>query len=177
MMGRAVRPLSVSVNKLGNGQADVLGNPPKQGGDNIMTSVEWHGCSAPVRMSVLAVGPALTNKLKAKPQQPRFDLAGLQNGGRAHQLSDLDGMRADEFGFEAGFAILQQHPDDLFHVRQEFIDCRALRMSARPARDMAHVETGICVAFNNCRVATHGIPSFCESSYKCKHNGSGLTSP
>ena len=45
-----------------------------------MTGVEWHSCAAPVRMSVLAVGPPLTNKLKPKPQQPRSTSRGFRTG-------------------------------------------------------------------------------------------------
>ncbi len=105
------------------------------------------------------------------------DFAGLENGSRAQRLSDLDGMCSYELGFEPGLAVLKQHLYDLLQIGQEFIDRRALRMCARPARNMAHVGPGVAVPFYNCRIATHGNLPIRKSLYNNKLHGSGPSSP
>ncbi len=123
------------------------------------------------------MGSALPNQLKAKLEQSGLDFAGLENGSRAQRLSDLDGMCSYELGFEPGLAVLKQHLYDLLQIGQEFIDRRALRMCARPARNMAHVGPGVAVPFYNCRIATHGNLPIRKLLYNNKLHGSGPSSP
>ena len=123
------------------------------------------------------MGSALPNQLKAKLEQSGLDFAGLENGGRAQRLSDLDGMCSYKLCFEPGLAVLKQHLYDLLQIGQEFIDRRALRMCARPARNMAHVGPGVAVPFYNCCIATHGNLPICKLLHNNKLHGSGLTSP
>ena len=86
-------------------------------------------------------------------------------------------MSSYELGFEPGLAVLKQHLYDLLQIGQEFIDRRALRMCARPARNMAHVGPGVAVPFYNCRIATHGNLPIRKLLYNNKLHRSGLTSP
>ena len=123
------------------------------------------------------MGSALPNQLKAKLEPSGLDFAGLENGSRAQRLSDLDGMCSYELGFEPGLAVLKQHLYDLLQIGQEFIDRRALRMCARPARNMAHVGPGVAVPFYNCRIATHGNLPIRKLLYNNKLHGSGPSSP
>ena len=113
-------------------------------------------------------------RTNSKPSwSSRADFAGLENGGRAQRLSDLDGMCSYELGFEPGLAVLKQHLYDLLQIGQEFIDRCALRMCARPARNMAHVGPGVAVPFYNCRIATHGNLPIRKLLYNNKLHGSG----
>ena len=74
-----------------------------------MSREAWNGTVVPrpSGCTILSMGSALPNQLKAKLEQSGLDFAGLENGGRAQRLSDLDGVCSYELGFEPGLAVLK----------------------------------------------------------------------
>jgi len=59
-------------------------------------------------MAELLVRAALTHFDETKRAENRDDLARLENRNAWHSVHD-DGLRADEFCFELGLAIAEQH--------------------------------------------------------------------
>ena len=68
---------------------------------------------ATVRMTILLVGPALTNLCEPMFSQKRFNLMGLQNRW-PRDLSDPDCLHANKLRFQRWLSILEQHSED-FH--------------------------------------------------------------
>jgi len=64
-------------------------------------------------------------------------------------------MSADELSFELRVTVLQEHGDDLLEVAQEVVDGGALGVGAGPPWDVADVEAGVTVAFDDCCVGSH----------------------
>jgi hypothetical protein len=66
-----------------------------------------------------------------------------------------DALRADEFSFEAGFAILQQHGNNLAQIVLKFIERFRLRMSSGKSGHVAHKQPGILIAFDDSSEGLH----------------------
>jgi hypothetical protein len=87
--------------------------------------VKRHRGSSPVRMTVLAMGSALSNLGKPDTFEDPGNLARLENRDVTH-LRDLDGLRAHEFSLELGLPILEKHRYDLFEVLSQLVDAGTL---------------------------------------------------
>ena len=59
----------------------------KQCRRNIAATVKWYGRAAAIRVSVLAMGPALTSLNEAQSFKQRRNLAWLENGQRARHYA------------------------------------------------------------------------------------------
>jgi len=116
------------------------------------------GGGAAVGMPILAMRTALPCQREAVALQEPFDLPRLQNGDGAHELRDLNRVRANELRFEAGLPILQEQFDHLPEVGEQLVHGSTLRMGARPARNVPDEQAGICVALDDggeCAHRTH----------------------
>ena len=67
------------------------------------------------------------------------------------------GASADEFRFERGLAVFEEHLGHLLQVRPKFIERVALRMRARSAGNIADVDAGLRVAFDDSIVGPHDV--------------------
>jgi hypothetical protein len=123
-MSLAVLPLPPS-DEVADVHSDVSRDHAKQGRGDVSTRVKRHRCSPPVRMTVLAMGSALSNLGKTETFEDPGNLARLENRDITH-LCDLDGLRAHKFSLELGFPILEKHRYDLFEVLPQFVDAGAL---------------------------------------------------
>jgi hypothetical protein len=63
------------------------------------------------------------------------DFVGLEDGRIPHASSDCDVLNPYELGFQLGFAVFQEHGNDLLQVAAEFVKCFSLGMSTRKAGD------------------------------------------
>jgi len=70
-----VMPRSISLKKLFNGKPDIPGNLAQQRGGNVPASVERYRGTPTVGMTVLAMGTALANLMKAELHEVRGDLS------------------------------------------------------------------------------------------------------
>ena len=68
-------------------------------------------------------------------------------------------VNADEFGLQPGFAILQQHRNDLAQIPVNFVERGALGMRTGEARYIGDVGAGIGAPFDDSVVVPHaGLP-------------------
>ncbi|GAB6043268.1 hypothetical protein JCM17961_39460 [Endothiovibrio diazotrophicus] len=98
-----------------DGYPNVAGDLSQQDWGDVSPFVDGDCRSATIGMAVLAVGAPLANQSKAHAFQNGLDLLRFENGEIATHLGfsgDSHILRADEFRFHAGFAILQQHLHD-----------------------------------------------------------------
>jgi hypothetical protein len=63
-------------------QANIARDLSEQRGRNISAAVEGYGCAAAIRVSVLAMGPALAGFDEAESFKQRRNLAGLEHWQR-----------------------------------------------------------------------------------------------
>ena len=78
--------------------------------------MEGYGRSAPIRVSKLAVRPALAHLYEPEPLKERDDLARLEDRDRAWHSGDLDCLDTDELGLKLWLPILQEHLHNLLKV-------------------------------------------------------------
>ena len=83
------------------------------------------------------------------------DLPRLQSREARHVLGNRDRLDADELGFQAGFAVLEEHRNDLLEIGLELVERFRLTMGAREAGDIADQEAGVGIALDNCCVVPH----------------------
>ena len=104
-------------------------------------------------MPKLRVRAALPHLNKPQTQKPRDDVARLENRRGAH-LRDLDGLRADELGFDRWLAILKQHRDHFAEILLQLIQALALTVRARKPGNVPDIEPGFGIAPDDHRVAS-----------------------
>ena len=68
---------------------------------------------------------------------------------------DDECLRTDELGFESWVAIFEEHRNDVFEIASELVDHLSLGVSAGPAGDIADVQTGPDISFDDGDVRTH----------------------
>jgi hypothetical protein len=78
---------SAAPKELLHSQADIARDLSEERGRNVSAAVERYGRAAAIRVSVLAMGPALTGFYEAESFKQRRDLAGLENWQRARHYS------------------------------------------------------------------------------------------
>jgi hypothetical protein len=105
-------------------------------------------------MAKLFVRSALTDFDEAQRGKDRDDFAGFEDRDARH--SDDDGLRADEFGFELGFAVFEQHGDDFAKVGVQLVEGGALTVRAPESRHIAHVKLRVRTMLDDRRIRTHG---------------------
>jgi hypothetical protein len=81
------------IEKVFNGQPDVLGDLPQQDGRNIAAAVKWNGSGTAVDMTKLLMCATLTHFYKAQLQEDRDDFARLKDRDARHS-SDYHSLRA-----------------------------------------------------------------------------------
>jgi hypothetical protein len=69
------------------GQADIARDLSEQGRRNVSAAVEGYGCAAAIRVSVLAMGSALTGFDEAESFKQGRDLARLENWQRTRHYA------------------------------------------------------------------------------------------
>ena len=79
-----------------------------------------NGGYATIGVSELLVRASLPDLSKAQALKKGHHLARLEDRWLRHG-SGLDGLDADEFGFELGFSILEEEGDDFLQVAVEFV--------------------------------------------------------
>jgi len=107
--GARTAPLTV-LEQIIDVQADILGDLAQQNRREVAAGVKRHRGRATIGVAELLVRTALAHLGKPERQQNGNDLARLENRDARHSGHD-HGLRADEFGFELGLAIVEQHGD------------------------------------------------------------------
>ncbi|NIM51733.1 MAG: hypothetical protein GTN78_25815 [Gemmatimonadales bacterium] len=83
------------------------------------------------------------------PLQKALDFARLEYRNRTQRLRHANGVCAYELRFEGRLAIVRQQFDDLFEIREQFVDRSSLGVGAGPAWDVAHEQPGVGVSFDD----------------------------
>jgi len=85
-----------------------------------------------------------------KPQalQPRDHLAGFEDGCPGHD-SGHDGLDADEFGFKAGLAILEEKGDDFLQIAVELVERLALAVRPGKSGDVADEKSRVRITLHD----------------------------
>jgi len=92
-----------------SGQPYVPGNLAQQNRGDVSSWMAWDGRAPTVHVPVLHVRTSLPDQLEAESLQKPADLSWLQNRNLSHVLIHLDGLGADELGFERGSAVFEEH--------------------------------------------------------------------
>jgi len=143
-------------------ETDILRDLTKQDRRDVASGVDRDGGRAAVGVSELLVRAALAHFDEAEPREDRDDLARLKNRDARHSFDD-DGLRADEFGLELRFAVLEQHRNHFAKIRVQLIERRSLAVRSRESRYVAHVEARIRAVLDNGGKSGHGANSSRES--------------
>ena len=109
---------------------------------------------AAIGVAELLVRAALADLPKTQPLEPCHHLAGLEDWWLGHN-SRHDGLDAYEFGFKLRFAILKEQRDDLLEVAVEFIERLRLAVGTGKAGDVADIQPGVRIAFDDCGKGLH----------------------
>lgn len=120
-------------------QANVLGDLANEYRRDIAAGVKRNRSRPTVRMAKLLVRTALPYFGEAKREQDGDNFSRLQDR-HAARLSDKYGLSADEFGFQLGIAVFQEHGDHLAQVRMQLVERRPLAMCAAESRHIADVQ-------------------------------------
>lgn len=102
---------------------------------------------------------ALANFSVSEALENRYELGSFENGNVPHGSSYGDGLNADEFHFQFGLAVLQQHRYDFPQVTIQLIETFSLRMSTRKAGHEPNIKTGFSVFLNYCSECSQCINS------------------
>ena len=143
--------------KLTDGESCIFCDPTQQEWRNVSAGVERDGGTSSIRMTELLVRPALPDLGKAEPLQDRDDLARLEYRHLCHKSRERDTLSADKLAFKHWFSIFQEHFHHFAKVRVELVQRVGLRVGSRESGNVAHVETGLRILFDNRRVLFHGM--------------------
>ena len=146
--------------KLTDGESCVSCDPTQKEWRDVSTGVEGDGGTSAVRMTALLVRPALPDLGKVETLQDRDDLARLEHRQLCHDSRERDTLSADKLSFKHGFSIFQEHFHHFAKIRVQFVQRVGLGVGSRESGNVAHVETGIRILFDNCRVLFHGMDPF-----------------
>jgi hypothetical protein len=135
--------------KLPDGQADVRGNPLEKQGVDVPSTVHRHRRGASIGVPELLVRTALPHLREPEGLKDRDDLARAEDGYVTHGSGDLHRRGTDELSLHLRLAVLEEHLDHFLEVVHQFLDGIALRVSARKARNMTHVQARVRGAFDN----------------------------
>ena len=142
--------------KLTDGESCIFCDPTQQEWRNVSAGVEGYGGTSSVRMTELLVRPALPDLRKAETLQDRDDLARLEYRQIRHDSRERDTLSADKLSFKHRFSIFQEHFQHFAKIRVELVQRGGLRVGSRESGNVAHVETGLRILFDNRRVLFHG---------------------
>jgi hypothetical protein len=151
-----LKALSV-LDELGNREADVFGDLPKQNRRDVSTLVKRHGRAMAGAVSILLVRTALSDFGEAELEQNGDDLGGLQNRNITHDLCNCDVVDADEFRLKLRFAVLEEHGNHLLEVFVQLVERLALRVSTRKSRNKADEQTSMRITLDYCGERPHGV--------------------
>ena len=119
----------------------------KQDGRDISAAVDRDGCAATVRMRELLVRAALPGLGEAERHQNRDHLTRLEDREARHLRRDR--LDPYEFGFQLGFAVLEEHRHYLSKVLGQLRTGLSLRVGTGETGHMADEEAGLSVFFND----------------------------
>jgi len=136
-----------------DGKTDVASNLAEQTRRDISACVKRHRRLPAVRVAKLYVRSALANQGEAAALEERYNLSWLEDRQIAQGSGDGNILDGDEFGFELGLAIFEQHRNHLAQIRLEFFHVLALAVRTRPARDVTHEKVRFRIPLNDDAVA------------------------
>jgi hypothetical protein len=148
--------LATSSEEFLNGQPNISGDLPQQGGGDISSLVNRDRGDSPIWMLELLVRAPLPNLSEPESLKHGDDLARLEDG-RLHGSRHGDGLYADELRLERGFAILKQEGNDFTQIGLQLVQRLRLAMGTGKARDIADVELCVGIPLNDGRVCGHGL--------------------
>lgn len=108
-----------------------------------------HGCRASVKMAKLPMRPALTDLHKPKFFEDADDFAGFEYGQSSQVSPHGNRVCADEFAFDGEVAVFEQHLDHFLEIGVEFVEGFALGMGTGDAGDVADIEAGLRIFFDD----------------------------
>jgi len=135
--------------KLVEGEADVFGNLTEQDWGEVSTLMERNRCASACGIAEWFVRSALADFDEAEFDENGDDFIWLENGNIAHDLSDGDVLNPDELGLQNGFAILQQHRNNLVQVMVDFIQRFHLGMRAGKTRNETNEQARLWAPLND----------------------------
>jgi hypothetical protein len=127
---------------------NVRRNLSEQAGRNVSPLVHRHRGHAAVRVPKLFVGTTLPDLAKPQALEQRDHLTGFEDGHPGHD-SGHDGLDADEFGFKAGLAILEEKGDDFLQVAVELVERLSLAVRPGESGHVANEESGVRVPLDD----------------------------
>jgi hypothetical protein len=117
-------------------------------------------------MPELFVGTALPDLDETMPVKQVDDLPRLQDRNRPHASGNLDLPYTYKLRLQIRLAILEKHFDYFAKTLLHFLHSLTLRMGARPTGDVANIQPGVSVSFDDKFVGPHGFGFLCREHSK-----------